>query len=205
MLNSEKKPLVFIISGPAGVGKTTLCDNLKRALSGQIVSAITTTTRFPREGERHGIDYYFSDHESFKKGIEEGAFCEYSVVHGNNFYGLTFDEVQRHFDCGYDILLNMDIQGALKLKSASRSDKNSFLYNRVVSVFILPPSMEELRHRLERRHSHTPTDIEIRLATAKKEIEGSHFCDYYLPVEGIKETLADMLHIYYAEKMRNRS
>lgn len=196
------RSLIFIISGPAGVGKTTLCQHLKKNLADRIENAITSTTRPTRCGEIHGKDYYFLSIDDFKKAIGNDVFCEYSIVHGHHYYGLTLDEVRRHFNSGKDILLNMDVQGAMKLHRLSLTREDHFLRNRVVSIFLFPPSIEDLRKRMYRRKTDAGEEIERRLQSATSELQSAPYYDYLLPAITPQQTLKSMLHIYYAEKLR---
>lgn len=196
--------LIFIISGPAGVGKTTLCNALKNVLGEKIAAATTTTTRQPRAGEIDGRDYHFVDEATFQRLIEADAFLEYSVVHGRNFYGLTRREVEQHFALHRHMLLNMDVQGLMKLRQVVRDDGLQRLARRVISVFLVPPNREALQERLRRRASDSPAEIDRRLQSAVREMESSVHYDYLLPALSIDGTLDAMLHIYHAELLRNR-
>lgn len=196
--------LIFIISGPAGVGKTTLCNTLKTALGDSIATAITTTTRRPRAGEMDGRDYYFVDDETFQRLIREDAFLEYSVVHGRNFYGLTRREVDQHFLHRRHMLLNMDVQGLMKLRRLAK-ERAPQVDGRVISVFLMPPDIETLQHRLLMRASDSQSEIDRRLQSAVREMDSAVHYDYLLPSTSIEETLNCMLHIYWAELLRNRN
>lgn len=196
--------LIFIISGPAGVGKTTLCNALKNVLGEKIAAATTTTTRKPRAGEIDGRDYHFVDEATFQRLIAADAFLEYSVVHGRNFYGLTRQEVEQHFALHRHMLLNMDVQGLMKLRQVVRGDGLQRLARRVISVFLVPPNREALQERLRRRASDAPAEIDRRLQSAVREMESSVHYDYLLPALSIDGTLDAMLHIYHAELLRNR-
>ncbi|MDR3117254.1 MAG: 50S ribosome-binding GTPase [Puniceicoccales bacterium] len=199
------KPLLFIISGPTGVGKTTLCRNLLARCGKKFAIAVTTTTRPPREGEVTGRDYYFVDRERFERMLAEDAFHEHSTVHGQHLYGLTKAEVQRHFDRCRDILLNADVQGATKLRRLAAEDSSGLLHGRVVTTFLLPPPEEELRDRVLRRGPMEREELERRIGSARGEVARASSYDYTIPAGTAEETLKNMLHIHAAEKMRNRS
>ncbi len=157
---------LFILSSPAGGGKTTIASLLIKEVP-NLKRVITCTTRKPRKGERDGVDYYFLTKEEFEKRIKEGSFLEYAVVHGN-YYGTPKEEVEKELSKGFDLLLIIDVQGMLQIKS-KKSD--------VVSIFLLPPSLEELVSRMRKR-GDLPEDIEKRLETAKKEIPQYRKYDY---------------------------
>lgn len=200
-----ENPLIFIISGPAGVGKTTLCGGLMNHLAGRISPAVTTTTRSPRSGEVDGVDYYFVSTETFQRGILEEEFYEYSVVHGQNFYGLTRREILRHFLCGKDVLLNMDVQGAMKMRKLAQDADSERVAKRVVTIFLQPPSMDALKERLFGRGTDSAEEIERRLRSAVLELQSAKEYDYFLPTETADVALNAMTHIYFAEKLRNRN
>ena len=189
------KGIVLVISGPAGVGKTTLCDRLLSEFPSKLRRVVTATTRKPREGENDGVDYHFLSKENFLRQVNDGAFIEYEQVH-QNLYGTQKNALLafRGDDCRHDLLLNIDVNGASTLKKFSQS--NNLLRGLVFSVFVLPPSIRELRDRLAHRGSDNEQEIEIRLKTAEAEIERKDQFDYVLPS---KEKDADYQRIrdYY--------
>ena len=175
--------IVFVISGPAGVGKTTLCDRLLSEFPSKLRRVVTATTRKPREGESNGVDYHFLAREDFLGQVKEGAFVEYEMVH-QNLYGtqknallVLHGESRQH-----DLLLNIDVNGASSLKKFAQD--NTFLRGSVFSVFVLPPSIQELRDRLIQRGSDNQAEIETRLKTAEREIDRKDQFDYVLPSKG---------------------
>ncbi len=157
---------LFILSSPAGGGKTTIANILIKEVP-NLKRVITCTTRKPRNGEREGVDYYFLTEEEFERRIKEGKFLEYAVVHGN-YYGTPKEEVEKELSKGFDLLLVIDVQGMLQIKS-KKSD--------VVSIFLLPPSLDELINRMKKR-GDSPEEIKRRLETAKKEIPQYKKYDY---------------------------
>lgn len=195
--------LIFIISGPAGAGKTTLCRNLVARCGERFAFAITTTTRPPRPGEVDGRDYFFIGREEFIRLLGEDAFFEHSTVHGVHLYGLTKGEVRRHCERGNDVLLTVDVQGARKLRQLSESDDGECLRDRVVTIFLLPPPVNELRERILRRGPVSAEEMERRIRSAHAEIGNAPFYDYTIPPDTADETLRNMLHICEAERMRN--
>lgn len=166
------KPIVLIISGPAGSGKTTLCDRMEAEFN-QIRRLVTTTSRDPRPGEKNGIDYHFLSEEDFKKGIEDGAFIEWALVHGR-YYGSRKTHLTEALDSGHHLLFNVDVQGARAL----RETLQTFLppEARLASIFIQPRSINQIRERLQLRQTDSSDEIERRITTARDEMkEASNF------------------------------
>lgn len=145
-----KKGILIVISGPSGAGKGTICKELLKKHNLHL--SISATTRTPREGEVHGENYFFLSREEFLNKVEENDFIEYAEVYGN-LYGTPKSGVQQMLDDGKDVILEIDIQGALKVKD-NVSDG--------VFIFILPPSMEELKQRIIKRGSETPESLMTR-------------------------------------------
>jgi len=181
--------LLIIVSSPSGAGKTTLC----RRLMGEFPDlrfSVSVTTRKPRPGEQNGVDYSFVDAAEFQRLVQEGAFAEHAVVHGNR-YGTLRAAVDDALERGWDVLFDIDWQGGRQLKEKFPQD--------AVMIWILPPSLRALEERLRRRATDTPQAIENRLATAKQEL--AHFDEYdYLVVNQDLEKAYDSLcSIYIAE------
>ena len=172
-----KKGKLFVISGPSGTGKGTICKELIK--NEKIRLSVSMTTRKPREGEVHGVSYYFATKEEFLQKIDAGGFLEYAEVFGN-YYGTPKMEVLELLDKGMDVLLEIDVQGALQIKD---------VYPEAVLVFILPPSMEELRARLTGRATETQDVVERRLGEAAKEISYVKQYDY----AGINDDLEEAI------------
>jgi guanylate kinase len=149
----------FIVSAPSGTGKTTLCRALRRQFPDMRYS-VSYTTRSPREGERDGIDYHFITKEEFEARLARGLWAEWAQVHGN-YYGTDAEFLEKTVSAGEDVLLDIDVQGA-------RQILNQFPDS--VTVFIMPPSMAELKRRLTQRGTETPEAIERRLTNAASEI-----------------------------------
>ena len=165
----KTKPLFIVISAPSGCGKTTLIDMLLQEYC-DIVYSISCTTRAPRGEEEDGVDYHFKTVERFKQLIAEDAFIEHARVHGN-YYGTLREPIESALREGCSVILDIDVQGAAKVRefvhSLPDSDPMKAGY---VDIFILPPSMEELRSRLVGRGTDSPEAVEKRLENAEGEI-----------------------------------
>lgn len=196
----SQRPLLLILSGPAGSGKTTLCDRLTAEREG-VSRVVTTTTRAPRPGEVNGRDYHFVTEEQFLRQVEEGAFYEHAKVHGRH-YGTYRDEVDRRLRAGTDLLLNIDVQGAASFRAAAL--ENPTLAQALVTIFIMPPSLDELQARLKERGTDDPAEIERRLKNAAGEIRDSRLFDYCIPSGSREDDYQRLAAIHLAEKMRNR-
>lgn len=150
---------LFILSGPAGAGKGTLRKILFQAMP-ELVFSVSCTTRAPRPGEEHGRDYFFIDRECFERLVRENAFLEWANVHGN-MYGTRREDVERCLDSGADMILEIDVQGCMQVKSSMPE---------AIRVFITAPSLDELEQRLEDRGTETPEQLDLRLRNAAKEL-----------------------------------
>ncbi|NPB07323.1 MAG: guanylate kinase [Aquificae bacterium] len=157
---------VFILSAPSGTGKTTVAKKILSELQ-DVEKVVTYTTRPPRPGEESGVDYVFVSREEFEKKVSENFFLEYANVYGN-YYGTPKPDVERITSQGKDALLVIDVQGAFKIKKEIPD---------AVGIFLLPPSFEELRRRIESR-GYRDENIEKRLKTAEKEIPCARYFDY---------------------------
>jgi guanylate kinase len=191
-------PLLVLVSAPSGGGKTTLCQQLL-ASRPQMTRAVTCTTRPPRPGERHEIDYYFLDATAFLKRVQAGNFLEHATVYGNS-YGILKAEVLNKLRQGKDVLLNVDVQGAATIRQ--RAEEDPELQRALVSVFLTPPSLALLEERLRKRGTDAPAVIAKRLSVARQEIGQWKNFDYLLLSSTIKEDLRRMLSIIEAEQMR---
>ncbi|MBQ8125087.1 MAG: guanylate kinase [Kiritimatiellae bacterium] len=165
----KTKPLFIVMSAPSGCGKSTLIDMLLQEY-GDIVYSISCTTRAPRGEEEDGLDYHFLSRARFEELIGADAFIEYAKVH-DNYYGTLKSPIEEVLAEGNSMILDIDVQGAAKVRGyVQKLPNNDPLKIGYVDVFILPPSMEELRRRLEGRGTDAPAVIEKRLANAKGEI-----------------------------------
>ena len=165
----KTKPLFLVMSAPSGCGKSTLIDMLLQEYH-DIVYSISCTTRAPRGEEEDGLDYHFLSRARFEELIGANAFIEYAQVH-DNYYGTLKSPIEEVLAEGNSMILDIDVQGAAKVRDyVQKLPNNDPLKIGYVDVFILPPSMEELRRRLEGRGTDAPAVIEKRLANAKGEI-----------------------------------
>jgi len=181
----------MIISAPSGAGKTTLCRELLKRFP-TMRESISYTTRQPRPGEVDGEDYFFVSREEFQRMIAGDAFAEWAEVHGN-LYGTalkTLEEARRN---GNDLVLDIDCQGARQLKE--RFEGGSY-------IFILPPSMDELRRRLECRSSDAPDVIDLRIDRAAEEIREARWYDYIIVNDRFENAFAELSAIVVAQSRR---
>ncbi|MDR1890889.1 MAG: guanylate kinase [Puniceicoccales bacterium] len=189
-------PILFILSGPSGVGKDTVAKRLLRAVGDKnLKKTITTTTRQPRKGEVDGVDYHFISREEFLKRIERSEFLEYANVHGNYYYGSSRTDIESTLSAGINVLLLIDVAGVEQILK----QKNSF---RVVTIFIAPKSLDELRQRIAGRGSETEESMAKRLQTAENEIKKAAIYDYVITSGSRDEDFAALLEIY--EKVQNK-
>ncbi len=171
-MRADLHGLLLVISGPAGSGKTTLCERLLAEFPG-VKRVVTSTTRPPRPGEIDGIDYHFLTVPQFEAKITSGDFYEWARVHGR-YYGSERRAVLEPIRAGAHILLNIDVQGAASYRAAAAVDP--FLADRLLTVFIEPRDLDQIRQRLTGRGTDGEAEIERRLRTANEEIpQAKHF------------------------------
>ena len=184
------KPFPIIVSSPSGAGKTTIVDAvLKRDTS--VSRVITATTRAPRTGEKNGVDYHFWTIKQFEQAIKKGQMLEWAQVH-THYYGIPKKSVDDLMKKGICPILVIDVQGARTVKAQ---------YPNAATVFIVPPSLKELKNRILRRNDNTQ-DIEIRLETEKKEMQELDRYDYALLNDELAEAVDKMAGIVAAEQCR---
>ena len=168
---------LFIVSGPSGAGKTTLIERVRQELKKikiELYFSVSHTTRQPRTGEVDGINYHYVSHETFQAMAGRGEFLEYAHVHAH-YYGTSKAEVEERLRKGQDVILDIDYQGAKQIA------QDADLEARSLSVFIFPPSLDELEARLRRRSLNTDDEIDLRLRKAIAEIaEGKDFYNYII-------------------------
>ena len=185
----SKKGLPIIISAPSGTGKTTTCKRLIERLP-NLKIATSHTTRKIREGESEGIDYYFVSQEEFEAKREKNDFLEWAQVH-TEYYGTSFESIEKHRQKGFDILLELDVQGVGSLRKMDFEG---------IYILILPPSIEEMTKRLKKRGTETEESIERRIKTGKEEIKSYKIYDYAITNFKVEETVESILAIVRAEK-----
>ncbi|NLN97798.1 MAG: guanylate kinase [Eubacteriaceae bacterium] len=187
----KEKGCLIVISGPSCAGKGTVTEIVHQHCP-DIKFSVSETTRKPRPMEKEGVDYFYQSVENFEKRIEENMYLEYAKVHGN-YYGTPRDYVEKMIDGGYDVILEIDIQGAAQIRKT---------FKKAVYIFIAPPSMEELRRRIHSRGTETKEEMERRLSCAYEEMTNAD--DYsYIVINENKETAARQVRaIITAEKCR---
>jgi len=196
--STQLPALLFILSGPAGSGKTTLCERLVAETAG-LERLVTSTTRTPRPGEIDGRDYFFFDDAEFDRLIEEEAFLEWAPVHTHR-YGTLRRLVEEKLGQNIDLCVNVDVQGAASFRKAAAF--NPLLRQRLVTVILMPKDLEELRVRLRGRATDHEDEINRRLQTAESELgEWTHF-DFCVPSRSKEEDFEIIKAIWRSEKMR---
>ncbi|GHU64621.1 guanylate kinase [Clostridia bacterium] len=184
---ADTKGILFVISGPSGTGKGTICAGLP--LGGEAEISVSMTTRQPRRGEKEGKSYYFVNREVFLEMIGSDGFYEYAEVYGE-YYGTPKAPVLEKLAAGKDVILEIDTQGAMQIKNSCPD---------AVLIFILPPSFEELRKRIERRGSESPEKIEQRFGKAKSEIAAISNYEYCVLNKNLDTAIQDVAAIMKAE------
>jgi guanylate kinase len=182
---------LIILSGPSGAGKGTIYKELLKRNDNLRVS-ISMTTRDPRVGEKDGVDYYFVTEEEYNKELENDAFLEHACVHGKH-YGTLKREVDKHINAGYDVILEIDIQGALSIKNKNTD---------AIFIFIMPPSMRELKNRLIKRGTETQDKLIERFKNAYKEINEMPKYNYVVINDEVEKAVEKVEAIMIAERCR---
>ncbi len=191
MIKTKKKGLLIVISGPSGSGKGTIIKDLLQK-NENIWLSISCTSRQPRGSEQNKIDYYFLTKEEFEEKIQRDEMLEYAQ-YGENYYGTPKEYIKSHLDNGEDVILEIEIQGALKIKE---------LLPETLFIFILPPSMQELKKRLEGRNTETKEKIEKRFATAYNEINEVSKYNYVVVNDTVENASNKINAIIIAERCR---
>ncbi len=185
-MHKGKRGVLFVFSGPSGVGKGTLKAKLFEEFAGRIAYSVSATTRGPREGEVNGKDYFFISRQEFERRVKNNEFLEHAEFAGN-CYGTPRAYVEKLLDSGMNVVLEIDVQGALQVMKSMPE---------CVSVFILPPSFEELEHRLRGRGTETEEKVRERLETAKRELPYAPQYDYQIvnggDIEAAYQSLRDV-------------
>lgn len=182
-MNLEKKGILIVVSGFSGAGKGTLMKELLKKYPDDYALSISATSRKPREGEQEGVEYFFKTREEFEKMIEGEELVEYAQYVGN-YYGTPKAYVEEQLEAGKDVILEIEIQGASKIKEK---------FPQTVLMFVTPPSAEELKNRLVGRGTEDMDTIERRLSRAVEEAEGIETYDY-LVVNDILELCVEEMH-----------
>lgn len=199
-ITEQPSSIVFLITGPSGVGKTTICTKLLENHP-HLKRAITTTSRLPRPNEEEGADYYFVSAETFEQKIAAGEFYEHALVY-NEWKGVYRSEIERLLAAGEDVLLNVDVQGAALYRKLAKED--SLLKSRLITLFLQPSSIEVLEERLEKRGDVPTEELQRRLKTAVKEIAQAGKFDYRFTSSTPTEDLTQIEAIYCIAKIRYR-
>ncbi|HKL09879.1 MAG TPA: guanylate kinase [Clostridia bacterium] len=189
--NKTSKGLLLVVSGPSGAGKGTICKEFLKH-NCNVYPSVSTTTRNPRKKEVDGVNYHFISKESFNELLKEEAFLEHAKVYGN-MYGTTRNTVMSKINEGIDVLLEIEMQGAKQVKEK---------YPDGIYIFILPPSLNDLKKRIEKRGSETPESMEKRLESAFDEIGFIKEYNYYIINDEIENAVNVMDSIYIAEKSK---
>jgi len=177
----DEKGKVIVVSAPSGAGKSSLCSYLVKNIP-ELHFSVSYTTRAPRNGEKNGREYFFTDESDFEKRIRQGEFAECARVHGN-YYGTSKKYIENAAKKGENILLEIDVQGAAQIKKAL---PESFL------IFILPPSFEELKSRLVKRATDSEEIIEKRLSAAADEMSKADLFDYQIINDNFEKASAEL-------------
>ena len=194
ILNLKRRGLMLVLSSPSGAGKSTINRHILQTDS-NVKLSISATSRCPRIGEEHGVHYYFHSTDIFQQMIEEGALLEYAEVFGK-FYGTPREPIFTALDAGQDVLFDIDWQGTRQLRAQASKD--------LVSIFILPPSLEELEHRLRSRRQDDEVTIQYRMTRAKNEISHYDEYDYIVVNDDLNSSVRKVQSILAAERHKRK-
>ncbi|ABR74392.1 guanylate kinase [Actinobacillus succinogenes] len=184
---------LYILSAPSGAGKSSLITALlEKDTRNSMMVSVSHTTRRPRPGEQNGVHYHFVEVDEFEALIEQGAFLEFAKVFGGNYYGTSLPAIEKNLAAGIDVFLDIDWQGAQQIREKVPNVK---------SIFILPPSLQELERRLIGRGQDSAEVIAERMSKAIDEISHYNEYDYVIVNDDFQQALADLVHILRAEKL----
>lgn len=183
---------LYVMSGPSGAGKGTICRELLSEAGKTMVCSVSMTTRAPREGEKDGVNYFFVTKDEFREEIENDGLLEYATVF-DNYYGTPKKAVMDNLERGTDVLLEIDVQGALQVKKA---------FQEAVLIFIMPPSFDELRNRITGRGTETEERIERRLSEAAGEVKQAVSYDYIVVNDNLEKAVSDVQAAVRAEHLK---
>ncbi|WP_161847593.1 guanylate kinase [Athalassotoga saccharophila] len=183
--------LIFVMSGPSGAGKTTIVKMALSQIEGMEFS-VSYTTRPKRENEVEGVDYFFVDEKTFRELIKKGEFLEWAEVHGH-LYGTSKKFVEERLEKGKNLLLDVDVKGALNIKK---------IYKDGIFIFVAPPSFKELKERLLKRHTESKDDFEKRIEDAKFELSQISKFDYLIVNREINTAVKELVSIIIAEQLK---
>ena len=187
----RRSPNVFVLSGPSGVGKDAILNKL-RLNGAPLHFTVTATTRQIRENEKDGVDYIFLSKQTFEEMLSRGEFLEHAEVYGN-FYGVPKQQIREALQMGKDVVAKIDVQGAATIKR---------LAPQVVMVFVVPPSMHELERRLRWRLTESEQSLNLRLETARAEMDHLPAFDYVIINEQLDDAVHQLSAIVAAERCR---
>ncbi len=179
--------VIFVISSPTGVGKSTVCDVIQKRYADKIKRVITHTTRIPRKNEHNAEDYYFVNEQDFQKGIKNGDFVEWAMIH-NNYYGTSKKALDDVLNAGFDVILAIDVQGAMNIIK---------LFDNAVSIFMLPPSFDEWMKRINK--DNVRYDVKNRLRTAIDEFGYVNYFDYCIINDDLNSAVKLLENIMLSE------
>ncbi len=186
--------MLYVISAPSGTGKTTIRRRIEK-IAPDIKYSISCTTRKPRPGEKDGVDYFFLDEDEFRRRISQGRFLEWANVFGN-YYGTDRVYVEELVSQGYDVILDIDVKGASQVKAR---------LSELITIFVLPPSMEELKKRLTKRRTESEEALEQRLKGAEKEIMLAPWFDYVVVNDILEEAVNNIISIIKSTRCRKEN
>ncbi len=186
-MTASRTGALFVLAGPAGVGKSTLRNELLTRLN-DLAFSVSCTTRPARPDERDGADYHFISRERFEALVAEDAFLEWAEVHGRYLYGTLVSQVWQHTDRGLDVLLEIDVQGAAQIR-----ERADVLPADVHFIFVLPPSWETLLDRLGRRQTEDPRQVERRLQSAREELGEAPKFDLLVVNRDVDQALVELI------------